>query len=63
MRRVDYDTEQYQDYARGRALTQRQTKVWVDACQRPVVTARRRSADVPGGGHEMCSLAAMGSAR
>ncbi len=31
MRRVDYDTEQYQDYARGRALTERQRQVWIDA--------------------------------
>lgn len=29
--RVDYDREQYQDYARGRALTFAQTRVWIDA--------------------------------
>ncbi|MEV6374303.1 class I SAM-dependent methyltransferase [Micromonospora musae] len=31
MRSIDYDTEQYQDYARGRALTAQQTRVWIDA--------------------------------
>ncbi|PWU62136.1 SAM-dependent methyltransferase [Micromonospora globispora] len=31
MRSIDYDTEQYQDYARGRALTQRQLHVWISA--------------------------------
>jgi len=31
MRRVDYDREQYQDYARGRALTEHQVQVWIDA--------------------------------
>src|SRR5262245_30479881 len=31
MRRVDYDTEQYQNYARGRALTDRQLQTWIDA--------------------------------
>jgi ubiquinone/menaquinone biosynthesis C-methylase UbiE len=31
MRRIDYDTEQYQDYARGRALTERQQQVWISA--------------------------------
>jgi ubiquinone/menaquinone biosynthesis C-methylase UbiE len=31
MRRVDYDTEQYQDYARGRALTERQRQTWISA--------------------------------
>ncbi|MGI5524523.1 class I SAM-dependent methyltransferase [Micromonospora sp. CA-259024] len=31
MRSVDYDTEQYQDYARGRALTQQQLGVWINA--------------------------------
>ncbi|MCU7726860.1 class I SAM-dependent methyltransferase [Actinoplanes sp. KI2] len=28
---VDYDTEQYRDYARGRALSAEQLRVWVDA--------------------------------
>src|SRR5947208_10854845 len=31
MRRVDYDTEQYQDYARGRALTEPQLQAWISA--------------------------------
>jgi ubiquinone/menaquinone biosynthesis C-methylase UbiE len=31
MRRIDYDTEQYQDYARGRALTEQQLKAWISA--------------------------------
>ena len=29
MRRIDYDTEQYQDYARGRALTEQQLLAWI----------------------------------
>jgi ubiquinone/menaquinone biosynthesis C-methylase UbiE len=31
MRRIDYDTEQYQNYARGRALTEPQLLTWIDA--------------------------------
>ncbi len=31
MRRVDYDTEQYQDYARGRALDEGQLQAWISA--------------------------------
>jgi ubiquinone/menaquinone biosynthesis C-methylase UbiE len=31
MRRIDYDTEQYQDYARGRALTEQQRRAWISA--------------------------------
>jgi SAM-dependent methyltransferase len=31
MRRIDYDTEQYPDYARGRALTGRQLQAWISA--------------------------------
>ena len=31
MRRIDYDTEQYQDYARGRALTEQQPQAWISA--------------------------------
>ena len=31
MRRIDYDTEQYQDYARGRALTGPQRQAWIGA--------------------------------
>jgi ubiquinone/menaquinone biosynthesis C-methylase UbiE len=31
MRAVDYDTEQHRDYARGRALSERQRRVWIDA--------------------------------
>lgn len=31
MRRIDYDTEQYQDYARGRALTEQQLQTWIGA--------------------------------
>jgi ubiquinone/menaquinone biosynthesis C-methylase UbiE len=28
---IDYDKEQYQGYARGRALTEHQTRTWIDA--------------------------------
>ncbi len=31
MRRIDYDTEQYRDYARGRALTEQQLRAWIAA--------------------------------
>jgi SAM-dependent methyltransferase len=31
MRRIDYDTEQYQDYARGRALSGQQMQTWISA--------------------------------
>lgn len=31
MRRVDYDREQYQNYARGRALTEQQLQAWLSA--------------------------------
>ncbi len=31
MRRIDYDTEQYQDYARGRAITEQQLRTWIGA--------------------------------
>jgi ubiquinone/menaquinone biosynthesis C-methylase UbiE len=31
MRRIDYDTEQYQDYARGRALNDQQLQTWISA--------------------------------
>ncbi|MBB5776061.1 class I SAM-dependent methyltransferase [Nonomuraea jabiensis] len=31
MRRIDYDTEQYQDYARGRALSEPQLRTWISA--------------------------------
>jgi ubiquinone/menaquinone biosynthesis C-methylase UbiE len=31
MKRIDYDTEQYQDYARGRALTEQQLQGWLGA--------------------------------
>ncbi|MEU6431399.1 class I SAM-dependent methyltransferase [Microbispora sp. NPDC046973] len=31
MRRTDYDTEQYRDYARGRALTEQQLQAWMSA--------------------------------
>lgn len=31
MRRVDYDTEQYRDYARGRALDEHQLRTWISA--------------------------------
>lgn len=31
MKLIDYDTEQYRDYARGRALSERQLGVWLDA--------------------------------
>jgi ubiquinone/menaquinone biosynthesis C-methylase UbiE len=31
MRRIDYDTEQYQDYTRGRALTEQQLQAWISA--------------------------------
>jgi ubiquinone/menaquinone biosynthesis C-methylase UbiE len=31
MKRIDYDTEQHQNYARGRALTERQLQAWLNA--------------------------------
>lgn len=31
MRRIDYDTEQYQHYARGRALSGQQLQAWISA--------------------------------
>lgn len=31
MRRIDYDAEQYRDYTRGRALSEQQMQVWLDA--------------------------------
>ncbi len=31
MRRIDYDTELYRDYARGRALTEQQLRAWIAA--------------------------------
>src|SRR5215475_1807135 len=31
MRRIDYDTEQYQNYARGRALSEPQLQTWISA--------------------------------
>jgi SAM-dependent methyltransferase len=31
MRRIDYDREQYQDYARGRALSEEQMQAWISA--------------------------------
>ncbi|TDC97550.1 class I SAM-dependent methyltransferase [Nonomuraea deserti] len=31
MRRIDHDTEQYKDYARGRALDERQLRTWISA--------------------------------
>jgi hypothetical protein len=30
MRQIDYDVEQYQHYARGRAFTERQLQAWID---------------------------------
>ena len=31
MRSIDYDKEQYQDYERGRALTEQQMQAWISA--------------------------------
>lgn len=31
MKLIDYDTEQYRDYARGRALSEHQLRVWLNA--------------------------------
>jgi ubiquinone/menaquinone biosynthesis C-methylase UbiE len=31
MKRIDYDTEQHQNYARGRALTEPQQQAWIEA--------------------------------
>jgi ubiquinone/menaquinone biosynthesis C-methylase UbiE len=39
-RRIDYDTEQYRDYAKGRALSEGQLRVWVGAFA-AVLPARR----------------------
>lgn len=33
MRRIDYDTEQYRDYARGRALGEPHLRAWIEAFQ------------------------------
>ena len=43
MRRVDYDTEQYQDYARGRALTGPQLEAWIGAFAAALPGRRPRS--------------------
>ncbi len=40
MQRVDYDVEQHQDYARGRALSEEQVQSWLDAFA-AVLPARR----------------------
>ena len=40
MTRIDYDTEQHQDYARGRALTEQQQQTWIRAFAR-VLSERR----------------------
>jgi ubiquinone/menaquinone biosynthesis C-methylase UbiE len=40
MRRVDYDTEQYQDYTRGRALTDQQQQTWISAFAAALPEAR-----------------------
>jgi ubiquinone/menaquinone biosynthesis C-methylase UbiE len=40
MRRVDYDREQYRDYARGRALTEEQLRTWLSAFE-AVLPGRR----------------------
>ena len=40
MRRVDYDTEQYRDYARGRALGGEQLQTWISAFE-AVLPGRR----------------------
>ena len=40
MRRVDYDKELYQDYARGRELREQQMQVWISAFE-AVLPARR----------------------
>jgi len=40
MRQIDYDTEQYQDYARGRAFTEPELRAWITAFE-AVLPARR----------------------
>ena len=40
MRRIDYDREQYQDYARGRALSEEQMRTWIGAFE-PLLPGRR----------------------
>ena len=40
MRSINYDTEQYQNYARGRALTRHQLQVWISAFE-AVLPGRR----------------------
>jgi SAM-dependent methyltransferase len=40
MKRIDYDTEQYMDYARGRALNEPQLRTWIGAFE-AVLPARR----------------------
>ncbi|MBV9820735.1 MAG: class I SAM-dependent methyltransferase [Actinobacteria bacterium] len=40
MRRIDYDTEQYRDYARGRALGEPQLRAWMEAFEAVLPTRR-----------------------
>ncbi|MEV4839130.1 class I SAM-dependent methyltransferase [Nonomuraea sp. NPDC049486] len=40
MRRIDYDTEQHQDYARGRALNEEQLRTWISAFEAALPEAR-----------------------
>ncbi|HET7017022.1 MAG TPA: class I SAM-dependent methyltransferase [Streptosporangiaceae bacterium] len=40
MKQIDYDTEQYQDYARGRAFTEPQLRTWISAFE-AVLPGRR----------------------
>jgi ubiquinone/menaquinone biosynthesis C-methylase UbiE len=50
MRRIDYDTEQYQDYARGRALTGPQLRAWISAFEAVLPSERPlRGLDVGSG--------------
>jgi hypothetical protein len=41
MRWIDYNTEQYKNYARGRELTERQLQTWISACEAELPDRRR----------------------
>jgi len=47
MKQIDYDVEQYQHYARGRALSERQLRIWISGFADRLP---RRRMPVPSGG-------------
>lgn len=50
MRRIDYDTEQHQDYARGRALSEQQLLTWIGAFEAVLPERRPLAGLVVGSG-------------